>query len=155
MVEWMIKTKKVPEVSKKYPKKCIKNVSFQKSQISDFAGLDPSNGDSSRLIAATIHLRPAPTTDIQLDVAGQPQFPTSIPWDRAFPIGTSIDGGCPFGSFHPWGYPKMDDLVHGKSHLQMDGLGVPLFQETPMFDDTAIFYCAAPRANASVHRGRL
>ena len=29
-----------------------------------------------------------------------------------------------------WEYPKIGGLFHGKSHLEMDDPGVPLFQET-------------------------
>ena len=35
----------------------------------------------------------------------------------------------PNGGFHKWRYPKWM-VCSGKSHLEMDDLGVPLFQET-------------------------
>ena len=35
-----------------------------------------------------------------------------------------------YGGFLKWGIPKMVGFYREKSHLEMDDLGVPLFQET-------------------------
>ena len=50
-----------------------------------------------------------------------------------------------YGGFHKWGYPKLAgwfievylSLFHGKSENKMDELGVPPFQETPIWSAVA------------------
>ena len=52
-------------------------------------------------------------------------------------IGKGILGSKVHIHFAMWGFPQMGDpqmdgLFHGRSHLEVDDLGVALFQETPM-----------------------
>ena len=47
----------------------------------------------------------------------------------------SVDGGFfsnTYGGFHKWGYPNSWMVYKGKSHLEMDEMGVPPFMETPI-----------------------
>jgi hypothetical protein len=42
-------------------------------------------------------------------------------------VGDTFAGFTSYGGFLKWGYPNMDGLFHGKSHLSMDDSGVALF----------------------------
>ena len=48
----------------------------------------------------------------------------------------------PYGGFLQWGYPNSWMVYKGKYHLEMDNLGVPIFQETIMYSHITmlIFY---------------
>ena len=59
--------------------------------------------------------------------------PTSWYPRPRLPDGSDLDkkwDGQIWCGFHKYGSPKIDGLFQGKSHLEMDDLGVPLFQET-------------------------